>query len=60
MISTVVKKGLSTTSAISLSLTEARRRIREDAEKALEAHKKKPVAPLKWDGLMCWRSAIEP
>jgi D-amino peptidase len=50
IMTTVVKEGLSTTSAISLSLTEARRRIREDAEKALEAHKKKPVAPLKWDG----------
>ena len=50
VVTAAVKQGLSRNSAISLSAPEARRRIREGAERALRAHREKPVAPLVWEG----------
>ncbi|MCD4823367.1 MAG: M55 family metallopeptidase [Phycisphaerae bacterium] len=47
---TCVKQGLSRNSAISLSAPESHRLIREGIKKAIENHKKNPVAPLVWDG----------
>jgi D-amino peptidase len=45
-----VKKGVGRNAAISVSAVEARRRIREGAKAAIEAHRRQPVAPLVWDG----------
>ncbi len=45
-----VKKGLSRGSAISLSATEARQRIRDGIRQAVEAHRKNPVKPMVWPG----------
>ncbi|MHC4914531.1 MAG: M55 family metallopeptidase [Planctomycetota bacterium] len=50
VVTAAVKQGLSRNSAISLSAPEARRRIREGAERALRAHGEKPLAPLVWEG----------
>ena len=44
-----VKKGLSRGSAISLSAVEARRRIREGIQHAVERHRGSPIPPLVWD-----------
>jgi D-amino peptidase len=45
-----VKQGVARNAAISLTATEARRRIREGAQQAIRQHRENPVAPLKWDG----------
>jgi D-amino peptidase len=45
-----VKRGLSRSSAISVSATEARRRIREGAALAVKKHLKTPIAPLTMPG----------
>lgn len=45
-----VKQGVARNAAITLTATEARRRIKEGARKAIRAHRENPVAPLKWDG----------
>lgn len=45
-----VKTGLGRSSAISLSASEARRRIREGVKQAIARHGEAPVAPLAWDG----------
>jgi D-amino peptidase len=45
-----VKKGLGGGSAISLTTTEARRRIREGMEQAVRRHQSHPVKPLVWPG----------
>lgn len=45
-----VKKGLSRESAISLSAVEARRRIREGIELAIERQESEPLPPLRWEG----------
>jgi len=43
-----VKEGLSRTCAISLTPTEARRRIREGVRKALQKQRQQPLQPLVW------------
>lgn len=43
-----VKKGMSRGSAISLSMEEARKRIREGVAKAVRKHAESPIAPVKW------------
>ena len=45
-----VKKGLGGGSAISLTITEARRRIRQGMEQAVHLHRNQPVKPLVWPG----------
>lgn len=50
IVTTAVKQGLGRGSAISLSAEESRRRIREDVQKAVEQHRKTPIAPLVWPG----------
>jgi D-amino peptidase len=45
-----VKQGLSRDSAISLAAPEARRRIRETSQRAVEQHRLRPLAPLVWEG----------
>ena len=50
---TAVKESLNRSSAISMAAPAARKAIRHDAAAALKAHRKTPVAPLKWDGPYC-------
>jgi len=45
-----VKTGISRTSAISCSIIESHRRIREGLHQALQQHRKTPISPLKWKG----------
>lgn len=45
-----VKEGIGRCSAISCSVPEARRRIKEGMKKALKKHAKSPVKPLVWKG----------
>jgi D-amino peptidase len=45
-----VKRGLSRGSAISLSAVEARRRIREGIQRAVERQRQDPLPPLRWEG----------
>ncbi len=44
-----VKEGLSRQSAISVAKGESHRLIREGIKKAIQSHRKTPIAPLKWD-----------
>lgn len=44
-----VKKGLGRGAAISLSASEARRRISESVRQAVEQHRENPIPPLVWD-----------
>jgi D-amino peptidase len=44
-----VKVGLSRTSAISCSIAESYRRIREGLKQALQQHRKTPIIPLRWE-----------
>lgn len=50
IVTATVKRGLGRESAISLSATEARKRIRERAELAVQQHRAKPLPPLCWQG----------
>ncbi len=45
-----VKQGLSRSSAISLAMSESRRRIRAAAECAVRRHQAAPLPPLRWPG----------
>ncbi len=50
IVTAAVKTGLSRTAAISCSIAESHRRIREGLKHALERHRKTPMLPLKWKG----------
>ncbi len=50
IVTTAVKKGLSRTSAISLSPLRSRQLIRQGAIEAVENHKRDPIKPLTWPG----------
>jgi D-amino peptidase len=47
---TSVQKGLGRTAAISLSAAEARRRIGEEIQIAVQRHRGDPIPPLRWQG----------
>jgi len=50
IVTVAVKKGIGRNAAISLPASEARALIREGAKRAIENHKKNPIAPLVWEG----------
>jgi len=50
IVTAAVKKGLSRGSAISVSIRESHRLIREGVRKAIRSHRENPVAPLTWPG----------
>ena len=45
-----VQQGVGRNSAISLSAPEARRRIREGIQEAVQSHRNHPIPPLRWKG----------
>jgi len=45
-----VKQGITRGCAISVSIEESHRRLREGAAQAVEKHKRQPLAPLVWEG----------
>jgi len=50
MVTAAVKEGLGRNAAISLSMAEAHKRIREGIVQAVQQQRRKPLAPLRWDG----------
>ena len=50
IVTVAVKKGLSRTSAISLSREMSHRLIREGVQTAVERQREQPIAPLRWEG----------
>jgi D-amino peptidase len=49
IVTVAVKQGLGRNAAISLSMTEARRRIEAGIARAVAQHRQTPLAPVRWD-----------
>jgi len=50
VVTAAVKQGLTRTCAVSLPVEASRKLIRQGVQKALRAHARRPIAPLKWPG----------